>query len=57
MRREVEGFVSIPVRLAGKEEGLRPGQIMIDRGRRLNDAAPGVVIFTSGTTGELCRAF
>jgi malonyl-CoA/methylmalonyl-CoA synthetase len=46
------GFVCIPVRPALGRGNLRPGEITTDRRMALDDRAPGVVIFTSGTTGQ-----
>jgi malonyl-CoA/methylmalonyl-CoA synthetase len=52
------GFVCVPIRLAtGRERLLRAGEITTDRRRALDDRAPGVVIFTSGTTGSFSSSW
>lgn len=44
-------FICIPVAPSLQTPPLRPSQIIVSSDRFLDDNAPGVVIFTSGTTG------
>lgn len=45
-------FVVTPVGSVGVGECLRPEELVVGSDAPLDDAAPGVVIFTSGTTGR-----
>lgn len=44
-------FVCVPIAPSLKRPPLRPAEIMVSSDLYLDDNAPGVVIFTSGTTG------
>ncbi|KXL42113.1 MAG: hypothetical protein FE78DRAFT_155119 [Acidomyces sp. 'richmondensis'] len=50
-RDALSTFTCIPIEHSTFTSRLRPDQLVISSDTYLNDSAPGVVIFTSGTTG------